>query len=124
MTVKIIVKGAEKVVARLRYDNAAVTVAAKQAISEATFYVEGEVKKSISGRGPEVPSVDTGAFLRSVESDVQGTTGKVFSDIHYAKYLEYGTSKIGARRHFRNTSRRTRPRVKELINSAVQKAIK
>lgn len=61
---------------------------AKKAMKTACFLVEGEAKdKAIKGR--------TGELKGSIQSRVEGSgndlTGVVFTNLHYAPYIEYGT---------------------------------
>ena len=66
--------------------------------------MEGEVKSSISGKRAEQKSVDTGRFLNSVKGKViKQTTAIIFSAVDYAADLEYGTTKMEGRLHFRNS---------------------
>ena len=61
-------------------------------LTKAAIFLQGEVKQSIAGRRAEVTSVDTGAFLRSVDSMlISNNNAIVFSKIPYAKFLEFGT---------------------------------
>ena len=36
--------------------------------------------------------VDTGAYQASIQTQQEGVTGQLYSDIEYAQYLEFGTS--------------------------------
>lgn len=76
-----------------------------ESIKKATLYLHGKVKESIA-RGTNAPvSVDTGRFLNSIDfAVIDKNTSKVFTDLYYAKFLEYGTSRMSARPHFRNTA--------------------
>lgn len=88
----------------------------KEGLMQAGTFVQGEVKASIAGQREELTSVDTGRFLNSVDIAESGDMEvRIFSDIDYAKYLEYGTSKLDARQHFRNTAARVKKAVKEII---------
>lgn len=60
-----------------------------EAIHNAGFILEGAVKTDIA----TFPSVDTGRFLSSVQTDI-GTQFQtsVFTSVPYARFLEYGTS--------------------------------
>ena len=95
-----------------------------QAIKEAGLFTEGEVKKSIAGRKAEPASVDTGFFLRSVNSTSEGFTATIGTNVSYAKFLEFGTSRLAPRRHFRNSKDRNFVKIVEFINKAVIKATK
>lgn len=59
------------------------------AIHDAGFMLEAEIKRDIAS----YPSVDLGRFMSSVETDnSRAFQSKVFSNVVYAKYLEFGTS--------------------------------
>ena len=80
-----------------------------------------EVRASIAGQRAEPRSVDTGAFLNSVNIATTTTRDvQVFSDVEHAKFLEFGTSKIPARRHFSNSA----DRVKNEVVSKIETSIK
>lgn len=94
---------------------------ANNAIHEAGFAVELEVKESIAGRRAEKPSVDTGNFMKRVETDNSTfLQSRVGTNVRYAKHLEFGTHKIAARRHFRNTLEREKPKIEKHINRAMK----
>lgn len=92
-------------------------------IKDATLFATGEVKASIAGRRAEPTSVDTGRFLNSVEYSYGINEGKVFTDIDYAKYLEYGTSRIAPRRHFRNSLYRNQDKFNKIIDGRITEAV-
>ena len=120
--VSIKVTGIPKVTAYLTLKDKAILNAASKAIKEAGFFIEGEVKESISGHRAETKSVDTGRFLGSVKSEKKKKLqAKVSSDVSYAKHLEFGTSRISPRRHFNNTAKRNKKKVQEFIQKAVSK---
>jgi len=96
------------------------TSAAKDGIRQATFFMEGEVKASISGKRAENASVDTGRFLNSVVGKVSGLIGKIQSIVTYSKFLEFGTKFITARKHFRNSVARNRTKIKKYINDKLK----
>ena len=74
----------------------------EKGIKEAGKFLKDEVQQSIKGRRSEPRSVDTGEFLNSVDVITSKKTAIISSDVKQAKPLEYGTSRIGARRHFNN----------------------
>lgn len=84
-------------------------------------HVDGEVKQSISGRRAEPRSVDTGNLMRSVQFEANKDSVTIFTDVPYADHLEYGTSRISARNHFKNTKSRTKQKVRNIIDSEVKK---
>jgi HK97 gp10 family phage protein len=87
-----------------------------------SVFIENEVKESIAGNRPEPKSVDTGRFINSVTTK-KNTDAEysVYSDIEYAKFLEFGTSKMDARAHFSNTIDRNKVQIREAIQSAIKK---
>jgi len=86
--------------------------------------LKNEVKESIAGRKSEPRSIDTGEFYESIDVGTTKTSATVFSDVDHAKFMEYGTSRIPERRHFRNSMARKRSKIVEDVNSAVKKAVK
>ena len=96
-----------------------------EAVRDATLFIHGQVKTSIA-HGTNAPvAVDTGRFLNSVDFTPTGTNeAKVFTDLEYAKFIEYGTSKMASRPHFRNTAFVNKNKVKEEFNAKIKKVIK
>lgn len=95
----------------------------KGAIIESGMLLKEEIEQSIDGNRAEPRSVDTGAFLASISSQEVDKGVEVATDKDYAKFLEYGTSYIEERRHFRNSLDRTTPVIIEKINTAIKNAI-
>lgn len=62
--------------------------AARQIVTETTAEVE-EYAKTV------VP-VDTGALRASIQSEVTGTEGTVYTDQSYAEFVEFGTVNMAA----------------------------
>ena len=92
---------------------------ADEGIKEAGFFIEGEVKQSIAGHRPETRSVDTGRFLNSVTTNFSKLQAKIFSSVNYAQFLEFGTSRVQPRHHFRNTKERNKSKVAEFVQAKV-----
>ena len=81
-----------------------------------------EVQASILGQRAEPRSVDTGRFANSIQVQPVGKNSvSVFTDVEYAKFLEYGTIHMQARQHFQNTAFRIEPNLKEEFNAEVTK---
>jgi len=121
VSIKISVFGVKETSAFLTKKKVKTNINIKNAMEKAGLFLDSEVKQSIAGHRAEPASVDTGNFLRSVTSKASDDNAIVYSDVPYAQYLEYGTSKINARRHFNNSKDRNKNKVKEIINSEVKK---
>lgn len=124
MTVDIEIKNVKEVSNYISKVSRESTKAMGKALSKAAIYVQGEVKMSIAGQRAEKQSVDTGRFLNSVGIKQKGDDAEVYSDLSYAKFLEFGTSKTRARKHFMNTKNRSRNKIKEIFDTKISKGIK
>jgi len=122
MTVSIQVLGVENVQRFLASASKEALQKADAAIKKSGFFIEGEVKQSIAGHRAEPTSVDTGRFLNSVRVDSsEKLQTNVKSSVGYAKFLEYGTSRMSPRSHFRNTAKRNEAKVREFVNKEIKK---
>ena len=93
---------------------------AEKGIKEAGWHIQGEVVESISGHRAEPTSVDTGRFKSSVQTTFpKKLQSETSTNVKYAKGLEYGTSKMEARRHFGNTAKRNEKKVTKFIQDKV-----
>ncbi|MFA5133005.1 MAG: HK97 gp10 family phage protein [Candidatus Paceibacterota bacterium] len=95
-----------------------------EGVSQATMFLQGEIVKSISGAKSETRSVDTGRFMQSVQSTVNLGVGHVHTNVEYAPFLEYGTSRLSPRRHFWNSLERNRDRINEIIADRLNQKFK
>jgi len=94
---------------------------ANKAIHDAGFVVEAEVKASIAGQRAEPTSVDTGQFLNSVKTDnSKKMQSMVSSDVPQSLFMEFGTSRITERRHFRNSKERKKQKINTMIKEAIK----
>lgn len=121
MTTKITITG---VVATRKFLNGKermIKIRKQAGLKKASFFLQGEVKESIAGRKAEQTSVDTGRFLNSVDTTIRKDDGIVFSDVPYAKHLEFGTSRINPRRHFRNSKDRNKDKVRKIFKQEINK---
>jgi phage gpG-like protein len=89
--------------------------AANRGVARAALFMQNEVKSSIAGQRDEHTSVDTGRFMNSIDIEMGDRQAIVFTDIEYAQYLEYGTSRFSARAHFRNSLARNQDNIKAII---------
>src|SRR3990167_1039783 len=132
--VQIEIYGIAEVQRRLQALGHVVWAGVDSATLEAANMVQSEVQSSIIGIRDEPKSVDTGRFGNGIVVDKldkavytikpEGTypNGQTVSEI--ATILEYGTSTIFERRHFRNSLARKEKEVKETIARAVRNAAK
>ena len=122
MAISIKIEGIPKLKKFLKSKDSRVKKQLKTGITKATVFLQGEVKDSIAGRKAEHISVDTGRFLNSVAFQSSSKQGTVFSKVPYAGRLEYGTSfKNSPRKHFRNSASRSKGKITQLIQSAINK---
>lgn len=81
--------------------------AVSNAVGQSGQFIQAEVMQAIAGRRPgiSIKSFDTGAFMRSIQSQKNGAyIAEIFSTLDYSQFLEWGTSKMPiARLHFTNT---------------------
>lgn len=94
------------------------------AMNEIGLFMVGQVKNSIAGRDAEPASVDTGRFLQSVNKESSMEETIIFSELDYSQYLEYGTTKIPARRHFNNSLDRNKGKIVEVMNNQIKNKVK
>lgn len=119
---QIRITGVKEVLRKLDGDKARLSKNMNDAIHQAGFFLQSEVKASIAGERAEPASVDTGHFLQSVETDnSEKFKSVVKSEVEYAQYLEYGTSKIAPRRHFRNSSDRNASKINSFVKDSLSK---
>ncbi|MHA1868748.1 MAG: HK97-gp10 family putative phage morphogenesis protein [Candidatus Heimdallarchaeaceae archaeon] len=114
--------GVGEVMRRLRMAGKEIESSAEVGIVKAGAFVEEEVKESVMGNRAEPRSVDTGHFVNDIKAE---KIGKEQMKIHapntpYAKFLEYGTSKMVARSHFRNTKIRNQKKVKDIVGKEIK----
>ena len=120
MVVKVKVLGGARTRKNLNNRKLLVTQTAIAGITKATFFLQGEVKLSIAGHRAEPTSVDTGRFLNSVDAKSSIFNGVVFTTIPYAKFLEFGSSRIRARRHFQNSKARNKQQIANIVANIIK----
>lgn len=121
-SINIQIKGALEVINSLSKKNKIKQKNINNAIHNAGFFLQTEVKESIAGRRSEKRSVDTGQFLQSVETDnSKSFQSDVSSNVKQAIFMEMGTTRIPARRHFRNSAIRNRDKINRYIADATNK---
>ena len=89
-------------------------------IKEATEFVTTEVKASVDGKRPEPRSVLTGELRDSVKGQSVQYTGVISTDVEHGEYIEFGTSRIPARRHFNNSKDRNKRKIAKIIDGKIK----
>ncbi len=121
MVLKIDIKGVSEVKAFLKKKDRNTNNQIMKALVDSKNLMIAEVSDSIAGRKQESASVDTGRFLGSIEGRTSGFTATIISNVEYAKFLEFGTSKISPRRHFRNSLSRNRNNIIKIFSSRIKR---
>jgi HK97 gp10 family phage protein len=120
----IVIEGLDKVLGNLENVNKKLIEATKVCLQESAILVKEEVQESILGNRSELRSYKTGAFHDSVDIREESDSIYIFTDIEYAKYLEFGTSKIDARPHFGDSAARIEPEVVQKFVGIIDNSIK
>ncbi len=130
--VNVEIKGVAQAIAFIRRKGLDVINGSDAGVFQAANFVQQEVQESIIGNRPEPKSVDTGLFGNSIVVDkIETSQYKVFPEKKkypgtstttqdVAKILEFGTSRLNARRHFRNTEFRTKNKIGEIIEKNIK----
>ena len=85
---------------------------------QAANMLQQEIQESIIGNRGEEPSVLTGNFANSITIDkIKDLVYKVYTNVEYAQFLEYGTVYMTPRSHFRNSLARNRQKIIDIIKS-------
>ena len=122
--VNVEVKGVSETMRFINRKGMAVVAGGDWAMFQAANLIQQEIQESIMGNRDEPKSVDTGDFANSIDIDkISKAKYEVFSDIPYAEHLEFGTSRIVERRHFRNSVDRVNKKAGSIVNKAVKQKI-
>lgn len=134
MVVNIMIRGVENAARFLKKERARIEKEANEGVLQAAMFLKGEVVQSIAGHraekgffiktkrghtneGPGIVnnSVDTGHFMQNIYSKASNGVGYVYTNVKYAAHLEYGTSRMAPRYHFRNSLERNRKEIRDII---------
>ena len=129
--VEVDITGVTEVAKRLRLQRKRIENATDRGVILAGAFIEDEVKESIAGLRTEPRSVDTGRLGNSIQFTKIGKAVGVVKPkkVRYpgggntqqvATLLEFGTSRIPPRRHFRNTEKRNKKKVRDIINQEIK----
>lgn len=116
----ITILGVNSTIAGLKKKKEGVDFGLRTAMQKVALFEEANVKKSIAGHSAEPKSVDTGRFANSVTGRYSKNAAKISSSVPYSTYLEFGTSKIGARHHFKNTLARDKQEIETFLKRDIK----
>ena len=88
----------------------------EKSMTKIAMFMEGEVKDSIAGKRSEIKRRDTSRYIRSVKGITPTKySAQIYSNVEYGPYLEYGTSKMTAAHHFKNSLMRNTQKITDYI---------
>lgn len=142
MTVTLRLDGSEELQAQLKGLRGDIRKAVSRAVVGTALELQGNVVKSVSKEGTGVtyqkknpnrthtasapdkpPATDTGRLKNSIEFDKIGDlTATVGSNLVYAPWLEYGTSRMAARPFFRPAVEKIQPKYQGRLERAINGA--
>ena len=120
MVVGFTVTGMKETKQYLKFQGMLLDTQIQDGLRKSGEFLKREVKASIKGERAEPRSVDTGDFFRSVTFRQTKEEVSIFTPVLYSKYLEYGTSRIAARKHFDNTKNRNIMVIKKMIEDSLK----
>ena len=120
MTVKFQISGIGKTKTFLNLKKKQIGVNLAVGLKKATGVLKKEIESSIEGNKAEPRSIDTGEFRKSIKTTNTKDTGTVSSNVKQSAYMEYGTSKIKERRHFRNSVARKTSEIKNILKDSIK----
>lgn len=122
--ISIEIKGVSETIRRIRQSAQDVHDGMDLGVFQASTVYLGEVQESAIGNRAEPKSVRTGTFANTIDILKLGESSyQVFSAVKYSIYLEYGTTKISPRRHFRNSLDRNREYMNQIIADAIRRKL-
>ena len=116
--VQVEVKGVAEAIEVIRKKGKDVVDGTDAKVFQAANALQQEIQESIIGNRAEPKSVDTGTFANSIEVGKKELNKySISTDVEYAKFLEYGTSRLEPRNHFRNSLSRMRVKILEILKA-------
>lgn len=134
-TVRVEILGVNETLRLLRSKGKDVEQGADTGVLLAANFIKEEVQESIIGNRAEPKSVDTGLFGDNIIADkIRKAEFKIFTRrVKYpgtntttqevATKLEFGTSTISPRMHFRNTEARNKKKIRNIIEKEIKRKI-
>ena len=114
--VKVEVKGVSEAMRKIMEKGKEIKDGKDAKTFQAANFIQQEIQESIIGNRTETKSVDTGNFANSISIDkLADLRYSVYTNVPYAKFLEYGTVFMAPRMHFRNTVNRVKDKAISII---------
>ena len=135
-TVSFEIRGIGEVLRMLNSTKQQVENGTDLGVVRAGTFIEEEVKESVSGQRAETKSVDSGLLVRSIEMRKVAKAsvmvepkrrtypGTRTTTQDVATILEKGTTRVLARRHFKNTLSRNRKKIKDIVSTEIKQNIR
>ena len=118
--VNVEIKGIAEAIRKIREKGKDILNGTDSNTFQAANFIQQEIQESIIGNRNEMKSVDTGNFANSITIDkLKDLNYSIYTDVEYSKFLEYGTSKLMPRMHFRNSVNRNKARAIEIIKKKI-----
>ncbi len=132
MTLKVSVKGMDRLARKLQRLQRDQRRALAEAVEESAEELRDELKDVLGreGAGASAPGTppqsDTGRLADSlfVEIDADGLGARVGSDLDYAAHLEFGTTKMAARPWLQPTFERMKPKIVRRLAKAAKAGLR
>ena len=135
--IEVEIEGVAQVIQRINKFGHTMEFGADQLTGQVAIAVQNEVIESVMGRRSEPRSVRTGLFINTIKSLKEDHADWIVKNlaVNYprsktkttdvARWLEWGTSRINARRHYSNSKARAEssPKVKKMINDYTKRGI-
>ena len=116
--VNVEIKGVAEAIQRIREKGQDIIDGKDAKTFQAANFLQQEIQESIIGNRSEVKSVDTGNFANSISVEkLKELMYRIFTNVEYAQFLEYGTIYMYPRYHFRNSLNRNHKKIIEIIKS-------
>lgn len=116
MNVKLLVVGIEAFKAAARNKAKRVHEEVQRQVIESTIRIESDAK--------QFAPVDTGRLRSSIKREIRDEAGRVYTDVEYAPYVEFGTSSTPAQPYMQPAVEAERKRIpkefRKYLNDVIQ----
>lgn len=96
----------------------------KRGFYKAAAHVQKEAKKIAPVATPETSGYIGGTLRESISADANESEGRVFTNVEYAIYQEYGTSKMKAQPFLRPALGTSKKKINEILSDHINSELK